>query len=28
VNFDFPAAALAHEVMGAWLRARFAEARA
>ena len=28
VNFDFPAAALAHEVMGGWLRARFAEARA
>jgi acetyl esterase len=28
VNFDFPAAAIAHEVMGAWLRARFAEARA
>ena len=28
VNFDFPAAALAHEVMGAWLRARFETARA
>jgi acetyl esterase len=28
VNFDFPAAALAHDVMGGWLRARFAEARA
>jgi acetyl esterase/lipase len=27
VNFDFPAAALAHEVMGGWLRARFADAR-
>ncbi len=24
VNFDFPAAALAHEVVGRWLRARFA----
>jgi acetyl esterase len=24
VNFDFPAAALAHEVIGGWLRARFA----
>jgi len=26
VNFDFPAAALAHEVIGQWLRARFAVA--
>jgi len=26
VNFDFPAAKLAHEVIGGWLRARFAEA--
>ncbi|HEU5306309.1 MAG TPA: alpha/beta hydrolase [Acidimicrobiia bacterium] len=25
VNFDFPAAALAHDVIGGWLRARFAE---
>jgi acetyl esterase/lipase len=27
VNFDFPAAALAHEVIGRWLRARFAAVR-
>jgi acetyl esterase len=27
VNFDFPAAALAHEVIGQWLRARFAAVR-
>jgi acetyl esterase len=27
VNFDFPAAALAHEVVGGWLRARFAAVR-
>ena len=27
VNFDFPAAALAHDVIGAWLRARFADVR-
>lgn len=26
VNFDFPAAARAHEVIGTWLRARFADA--
>jgi acetyl esterase len=25
VNFDFPAAALAHEAIGGWLRARFAD---
>jgi acetyl esterase len=27
-NFDFPAAALAHEVIGQWLRTRFADVRA